>query len=282
MPYKAFNRLRQTKTCLKILTPLGKPLSPMRWIFIIGCYNSGTTLLDHILAQHPSIAGLQEEGVWLTDSLPRPEDFGCTRMWHKCLENVSLQPGQNMEQLAARIKRQWSIWYPADPANCLEKSIANATHMLFLQEYFHPAYFIYIVRNGYAVSEGIRRKSNLSRWKNPYYKKTYSISLCAEQWEVSDELITSEAIHLNRFLQIYYEDLCDKPEYVLSRITDFLGIDPLPRSIFHRAWSVHEKVSSIQNMNHQSIKCLSEQDIQAIAAVAGNRLIKHDYTSPLG
>ena len=29
---------------------------PERWLFVVGCYNSGTTLLLNLLAQHPSVS----------------------------------------------------------------------------------------------------------------------------------------------------------------------------------------------------------------------------------
>jgi len=282
LPYKAFNRLRQTKTCQQLLTPFGRPITPQKWIFIVGCYNSGTTILDHILAQHPLVSGLPEEGVWLTDALPRPEDFGWTRMWFKCLDKVRIGPEKGLEKRAERIKRQWSIWYPKDPVNCLEKSVANATRMEFLQEYFKPAYFIHIIRNGYAVAEGIRRKSNLSRWKNPYYKTTYPITLCAEQWVASDRLISHTSKKLSNFLEIYYEDLCSQPALTMTRITDFLKIEPLPSGLFGRKWTVHEKVAPLHNMNESSFKRLSVEDIEKINHVAGDCLAKHGYRNPLG
>lgn len=83
--------------------------------------------------------------------------------------------------------------------------------MLFLQEYFQPAYFIYIVRNGYAVAEGIRRKADLRRWKNPFYDKNYPIELCAKQWRKTDELVEQDRRHIRRFLQIYYGELPHTP-----------------------------------------------------------------------
>jgi len=45
------------------------------YLFVVGCYNSGTTLLADMLTQHPEISPLPTEGSALTDALPRPEDL---------------------------------------------------------------------------------------------------------------------------------------------------------------------------------------------------------------
>ena len=85
-------------------------------------------------------------------------------MWCRCLDQLRLQPSEDMEARAQRIKRQWSILYPSGRPFLLEKSVANAVRTDFLQTYFAPAYFIYLVRNGYAVAEGIRRKANPAKY----------------------------------------------------------------------------------------------------------------------
>ena len=131
-----------------MLTPLGHDLSPNRWIFIVGCYNSGTTLLRSLLSQHPEIDALPSEGVRLTDALPRPEDVGWHRLWCRCLNDVRLPVDEDMAPRSARIRRHWSLALPGKPANVLEKSIANTARMPFLQAGFPPAYFIYMIRNG--------------------------------------------------------------------------------------------------------------------------------------
>ncbi|MFB6271474.1 MAG: sulfotransferase [Salinibacter sp.] len=277
LPRKALNRLRQRPDVQRALTPFGRSLEPERWIFVVGCYNSGTTLLANLLDAHPQIAGLPIEGVNLTDSLPRPEEFGWVRMWCRCLDEVRLEPGPGMAERADRAKRQWSIWYPKDAPNLVEKSIANTARMPFLQHYFQPAYFIHIVRNGYAVAEGIRRKADPRRWKNPEYGAPYPIELCAEQWRVSDEVVEQDRLKLDRFLQVYYEELTAEPRTVMDRIIRFLELPPLPAEAIDRSWTVQGIHSPIRNMNAQSIDRLTSADIERIHQEAKERLAQHGY-----
>jgi hypothetical protein len=220
---------------------------------------------------------LPNEGAFLTDSLPYPERFGWPRMWCRCLEDVRLEPGPDGAERAERIKRQWSVWYPKEAANLVEKTISNAARMPFLEAYFQPAYFINIVRNGYAVAAGIRRKANLRRWGSSYER--YPIELCAEQWRTTDEIVERDRHAVGRFLQIYYEDLTAEPSAVMKQITDFLGLPPMPSDVWSLEWHIHEVTSTIQNMNERNLDELTRDDLRSISIedIAGVTLQKHGY-----
>jgi len=182
-----------------------------------------------------------------------------------------------MGDKASRIKRQWSIWYPKKAENLLEKSVANVTRMRFFQTYFKPAYFIYIVRNGYAVSEGIRRRARLKRGNNQEYRDSYPIELCANQWRATDELVEHDLGDIQNFLQIYYENLVSDPSAVLKQITSFIGIRPMPPSVFEQSWTIGTVISTIRDMNSESLERLTSEDIQKIHQAAGAVLRKHGY-----
>jgi len=279
IPRRLRNQFMRTRFGQRVVVPFGEDLAPRRWIFIISCYNSGTTLLKDILAEHPKIGALPGEGVRFTDVLPRPEEFGWNRMWCRCLEDIRLEPGTHMADRVRRIKRQWSIVYPEGP-NLLEKSIANAARIPFLQIHFQPAFFVYLVRNGYAVAEGIRRRAAPWRWKNPAYSSSYPIELCAEQWRETDRWVMADRDRVENFLQVYYEELTRDPAGAMKRITDFLGLEPIPDEVLWRGWNVHGVESPIRNMNAQSIARLSAADLEKIHQVAGGTLARHGYEMP--
>lgn len=258
---------------------VGHEPQPQQWVFVISCYNSGTTLLKDMLAQHPAIGVLPGEGVRFTDALPRPEALGWNRMWCRCAAAMRLGAGQEFAGRAGRIKRQWSLLYPRRPC-LLEKSIANAARMPFLQAHFQPAYFVYLVRNGYAVAEGIRRKARPDKWGNPEFTGAYPIGLCARQWRDTHRRVTADRSSAQHFLSVSYEKLTAAPRATLARITGFLGLEPLPSAVFERAWSVHGKKSTIRNMNPESLARLAPADVEAIQAVAGAELRRCGYTRP--
>ena len=270
------DKLLRDRAVQKLIAPFGRVPQPKKWLFVLGCYNSGTTLLSEILSQHPAISALPKEGAVLTDALPRPETFGWNRMWSECIDEVRMLPGQGMERIADRIKRQWS--FSLDEADILyEKSIGNAARIPFLDAYFQPAYFVVIVRNGYAVAEGLRRRGNPRRYGRKEFGDRYPIEMCANQWTVSDEIISADSANVQHLMNLTYEDFCADPAKELARITAFLNIDPLAEEVTNQSWQVREDTSKIRNMNEKSIARLDADDIASIRDVAGAVLDKYGY-----
>lgn len=277
---RGYRWLKRTRAAQHLAAYFGRDLNPDRWIFIVGCYNSGTTILARVLGEHPCIGTLPDEGTFYTDVLPAPEDFGWTRMWACCKNDVHLKPRDLSEREVRRIKRQWSIWYPKGTPNLLEKSVANTPRMQFLQAHFKPAYFIELVRNGYAVAEGIQRRADLDRWPNPEYKGKYPIELCARQWAACCRTIEQSRPSIDRFLRVRYEDFTENTKDTLEQITRFLDISPLGSSVLQKTWSFQEKDEPIKNMNPSSVERLSPRQIRKIEEVAGDVLRERNYPRP--
>lgn len=155
----------------------------MKWLFILGCNNSGTTLLNDLLADHPEIDGMDCEGQAMkairsdgTDfPTPYPEGYilppprlfvnvdgePILRVWTERLA-VFRHPIVNLPLLKRHIlSHRTSV----GGTYTMEKSPTSSVRSLWLQEHFKDAYFIAITRNGYAVCEGIRRRYNLWMYK---------------------------------------------------------------------------------------------------------------------
>lgn len=264
----------------RLALPFAPELRPERWIFILGCYNSGTSLLKSVLAQHPEIAALPARGGVYAEELERAEKYGWTRMWHKCFEKLSMEPGPEARPVAQSIKRKWALVLGGNVTNVLEKSNVDVTRIPFLNAYFRPAYFIYIVRNGYAVAEGIHRKAEPKKWNNPRYQEEYPIGLCAQQWRETDRVVETKGTELDHFLRITYEDFTEDPIRVTRRMTDFLGLAPIYSERINQTWSVHGVHSEIRNMNSKSFNRLSKSDLDAIESTAGSVLDKYGYERP--
>jgi hypothetical protein len=252
-------------------------LHPDQWVFIIGCYNSGTTLLTNLLGAHPSLHALPREGVELTDALPRPEELGWPRMWSQCEQHVCIEPG-NGAWRARRIKKQWAGYAPR--ANIVvEKSITNVARLGFLAKHFAPAYFIYLIRDGYAVAEGIQRRAKPKDWGNSELAR-YPMEMCAAQWALSDTYFRRDHHVLPQLLEIRYELLADDPTGTLDQVANFLGIPAFPNDIATRTWDIHRVQSGIRNMNANAIKRLSGDDLDSIERVAGKTLGTYGYHRP--
>lgn len=245
---------------------------PRKWIFVVGCYNSGTTLLSSLLGAHSEIAALPDEGQFLTDEFLSDYEVGLPRMW-VLREDLFRLTDADVGPDVVRLKKEWLMRLDRSAPFFLEKSPPNAARTLWLQKHFCNAHFIAIVRNGYAVSEGIRRKA-----QPQHLQKGWPISLCARQWNRSNEILVEDASAIEHLLWVRYEDLATDPVAVLDRVWEFVGVEADSESVKVGArWPVHERREPILNLNPESMARLSPADVSTITDAAEPMLENFGY-----
>lgn len=240
---------------------------PKKWVFIVGCTNSGTTLLHNLLAIHPDVGSMPSEGQYYTDELLRPGSIGLPRLGGLKPERFYMDESSGSSVNVNRLKRQWGGQFnnPACPI-LLEKSPINALRTRWLQKHFDNAHFIGLVRNGYAVAEGIQRKAG------------HSLELAARQWARMNEIMLDDFAHLNRRKLVRYEALTESPQETLDEILSFLELPPNHVEVAGQVWHVHKQSSSIRNMNARSFEALTEKERKVIEVAAGSMLHRFGYT----
>jgi len=245
-----------------------------RWIFIVGCYNSGTTLLDRILRQHPAIAGLPREGQFLTEGLLTPKAAGVPRLWAQQEALFRFAPNTKVAE-AQQAQQDWlqQLDKP-DTLYALEKSPTNTARTLWLQHHFDNAYFIYIVRNGYATAIGIHDK--IIQDFGELFPDL--LAKAAGQWRRSLEVMETDAPLLKRQLQIRYEALTTTPTQILRQITDFLELDALPDPLLNQPYHIHALQAPISNQNPPRLAAMTPLQAETIERVAGAYLQQYGYT----
>ena len=250
------------------LTPVPKN---RKWVFLVGCYNSGTTLLSELLGLHPSISALPTEGHFITDQFVQDYMIGLPRMW-VLREDIFCLTEHDDGPDPVRIKKEWGMRLNLRKPVLLEKSPPNTAKTRWLQKHFENACFIGIVRNGYAVAEGIHRKADPG-----HLRDGWPIDLCAWQWQRSNEILKRDSKFLRRFLWIKYEDLVANVPDTLKTILDFIGLDDMPADLAERPWKIHERDEQVRDMNDESIARLSQEQLDTISSVAGNMLDEFGY-----
>lgn len=246
--------------------PVGK-----KWLFLVGCYNSGTTLLAEMLSRHPQISALSTEGHFITDQFVKDYDVGLPRMWSKG-EHLFRLTESDSGPNANRIKKEWAMRLDTSKSVFLEKSPPNSARTRWLQAHFSPAYFVAIVRNGYAVAEGISRKGDPQ-----HLPEGWPIEDSIAQWKRNNELLLQDAPHLKHFMWLKYEDLVASPKSTIDQICHFIGLDEFPEQASAGAFSIHERKEEIRDLNAESIKRLSNEQITLINRDASDMLRHFGY-----
>ncbi|MFW5927965.1 MAG: sulfotransferase family protein [Thermoplasmatota archaeon] len=253
-----------------ITGPLPKP---EKWCFIVGCTNSGNTLFQELLSHHPDIGTMPGEGEFYTDQFKRARDLNLGRGYALDKDKFYLDEKSGKEIDLEKLKRQWGAKFddPSKPV-LLEKTPANTVRVRWLQEHFKDPHFIGIVRNGYAVAEGIRRK------------RGFPLDIASKQWLKSNRILLEDFKRLNKTMIIKYENLAENTKETLIDVAEFIGLDTENfdiEDLMDRSYSIHEKDSSIKNMNHRSFKSLSSDDFRLIRQITGEMLDKFDYEDEL-
>ena len=243
-----------------------------RWVFIIGCNNSGTSLLQRLLEWTGSVSTFPAEGQLFTRAMKRDRKRGYARVWSEYLEELQLN-GTDPLCKAPRLVHDWMINLPRPIRPVIvEKTPANAARAEWLQKVFPNACFIGLVRNGYAVSEGIRRKA-----KQP-------LDSGARHWSAVNRLMLNTAGGLDNYLEVRYEELAEQPAATMLRICEFIGIDnAVLKGLRGKGEAeVREAMTTVfgpvRNCNPETIERLSNTDISIIRDHAEEMLDFFGYT----
>ena len=244
-------------------------------IFIVGCCNSGTTILWRALLSHTQLAGPQSEGQDISE-LPSCMQHFLGKQTFRMFAHTKFGGAYHLTEkdfdknIAERLVAVYADHYEVDK-RFIEKSPANSMRMRFLQSVFPDAAFIIMIRNGLAVSEGIRRK----RWFDPDRPHmaglNTSIKEAAKQWDNANRILIKDQKLLNKSMMIKYEDLVTDTSDVLNSVLNFLNLDA--QDFFIPTFETDH--------NDKQIARLTESEIHVALQIISELSIKLGYSEPL-
>ena len=240
------------------------------WVFILGLHGSGTTLLKSILEQHPNIRSMPREGQHYTDAVPQVVPYGFVRKFTARLDLFRLTEVDSA-MAALRAQFDWSFVYPREKGIKLEKSSTNLIRARWLQAHFRPSRFITIFRDPYSVCASTRRR----------YPK-FAIEDIARQWKVAHDILLEDLQYLDSNLIVYYEDLCNRLEEQLQRLSEFLDLERrltramLP-SLIPTARNVYDRYLPVQDLNKNNRSSLTSDEMDTIKRIAGETISRVGY-----
>jgi hypothetical protein len=141
--------------------------------------------------------------------------------------------------------------------------------MRWFQEILADCFFIGMIRNGYAVAEGIRQKEG------------YPIERCARHWVIANRVMLDDAQYVRNFKLLRYEDFTQDPSAHARGIAHWIGLDPGPlEPALASGWRLQNTdvvPSKIRNANAELLARLSPDEVVRIAAQAGELLQRLHY-----
>lgn len=243
---------------------------PPQMVFLVGCYNSGTTIVRDIIRSHPEIGGMPREGVRFTDAFADMQYGGWIRMAY---HNRQLPPSFfDTEKCRRKLGRDWGFWAKKQETCFLDKSITHSFRLPFLQDLFPSAKFVAITRDGYCSSEGVlRRAKPEGDAKALLGSDAYPVSLCAKQWSFINRKIDEFSKGNPDCYHFRFEDFVENPESTIRSIFEHIGVDGSIVSCENGVLSVGVKKFPIKNTNPESrdrfiSRCNSLEDFDQSAA----------------
>ena len=111
-----------------------------RWCFIVGCNNSGTSLLHRMLKDTGQVSTHDREGQYYTNVLTRGRRKGYDRVWTEFLSEVAMDETHSGSCIP-RLLHDWmlSIQQPIKDL-FVDKTTLNAVRMRWLQKNFQNSY----------------------------------------------------------------------------------------------------------------------------------------------
>lgn len=234
-------------------------------VFITGVTNSGTGMLRFLIGQHPATSVIEIEGHRFCAVLPHKKGRLFTQY-----PNVFRWTKDHLSIInTKKIKTDFYNKFDLKKNVFIEKSAHHMYRLEFWSEVFKPAKFVGVVRNGFAVSEGLRRRTG------------NDLRECAIHWNIANKIMIEDSAKVD-FYFVKYEDLVADPQSILDNIFSFIGIDPvfidldmvMPRkNILQKEFTLRNS----PNFNEESIKVLSQQDKDIIWQEAHNMMEYFGY-----
>jgi hypothetical protein len=228
----------------------------IRPLFIVGNKRSGTSQLVRVLNLHPRVFVSHESDIlWILyqfhqDQAFRQHPWDSDRGMRQTLEECGRQlrreqsPWENFLAVQQQLMEKGTPFLPPQRKSDLlwigdKKPFQHTDPQLlaFISENFPDAHFLHIVRHPFAVAASSAR---FNRTRDGDFWLGLSLEEKVEQWAFHEQQVLALRQHLpGRLHSLRYEDLCRGTAEELSRVFQFLQLEPDPQLLQEAALQNH-------------------------------------------
>ena len=260
-------------------------------IFIVGAPRSGTSVLYEKLAQHPDLAWISNvtkktAGSWLATralalfrSDHRPTE--AKRVWGRLPKTSSPLPVDVPPRARRFVRRVVAHNLRLfQKSRFLSKDPGNSFRMPLLDAIFPDARFLHIVRDGRAVAFSTlknRERRGGEFWgihvpDRPDLEQLPMLEACGLQWKLTLEAVEccGERLPAERYMEVRYEDFCERPESTLRTIGDRFGL----------SWEASRLADVVADVESQDFKWkqgLGAEKLALLDGLIGETLTRLGY-----
>ncbi len=214
-----------------------------KFLFILSPPYSGSTLLTQILSTSKKISCNNYIATMEGQLLPTLRNF----MFDKNRWN------ENYNYDWSKIKRVWMKYWDQSKTILMDKTTTNIMRFDEIKKEFDNIYAICLVRNPYAVIEGIMRRNSKSL--------EFAINFVLKTLEYQKYNIENN----DNLIWITYSEICDNQQLVNKKVQKILPeLDDLDFNKFFSAHNFKKKPLKITNLNNEKISKLKNTDILEI------------------
>jgi hypothetical protein len=282
-------------------------LSPIPYVFVVGCPRSGTTLLQRMLDNHPELAVANDShfiprsisGAAVGRDPPlNPALFERVRNYRR-FHKLGLSDDAVREAAAgAGTYREFVSALYAQFGKAQGKRLAGektpdyVRHLPVLHALFPWVRTVHIIRDGRDVAlsvlqwatrerKGPRGPAKLELWRDE------PVAACALwwTWQVGAGRRDGSKLGPSHYQEVLYEDLVARPEEALRRIADFLELANAPEMLaYHAGKRRHRPGLSAKKAwlpptpgLRDWCSAMAERDLELFEALAGDLLSELGY-----
>ncbi|MFA0964689.1 sulfotransferase [Roseivirga sp. BDSF3-8] len=263
-------------------------LSDKQMVFIIGSPRSGTTWLQKILGNHPSV-GTAESEITLVHKYLRPlhdawtQEKGTNAMGIPHGLPAVWNDGEFNAFTADFIDRVYQKVLDVESNNVthvVEKYPQNAFDVHFIKELFPNAKLIHLIRDGRKVALSLVNVRKTAGFGSD------SLPRAIKYWKKSIKAAREGRKYTGDFFEIRYEDLLEDGEKHLPTVLDFCGLPHTERQV--REWveanSIRNKPVSFptsgDTVKEDLKKEYSPTEKLIFNKIAGDMLVELNYAGP--
>lgn len=227
-------------------------------LFLLCPNNSGSSFLIGAINRSNNVWSLSREGQHVPGFKgPHSRGTDSSLTWGAKPELIELfRDPKNYDW--ARTRQAWYFQATAHHSSANIFAAKSPPFLLFpemLREHFANTRFIIMLRNPYAMAEGILRRRPRSRAMTAEVAE--HVAKCFECQTQNLETLTGQSIFFT------YEDMCDRPDATKAALAEFLpGLNDIE---FHEAVPVKGMYDqSVTNFNDAQITRLDAEQVEAL------------------